>query len=98
MIHTVGPIVEGPLTQEHARLLASCYRSCLAAAAEHQAEVIAFPCISTGVFGYPKREAAETAVQTVRTFLANDTRIRKVIFNVYKDSDLGIYRELLGHD
>ena len=66
VIHTVGPIVDGALTQKHKELLAACYRACLDIAAENGCESIAFCCISTGVFGFPKREAAEIAVQTVK--------------------------------
>ena len=95
VIHTVGPIVEGKLTVEHRRLLTSCYRSCLALAVQHHIETIAFPCISTGVFGFPQQAAAEIAVETVRHFLSQEPAIRKVIFNVYKDSDLRIYQRLL---
>lgn len=98
VLHTVGPIVNGGLTAEHRGQLASCYRSCLALAAQHQIDSIAFPCISTGVFGFPQQAAAEIAVQTVRDYLAQNQQIKKVIFNVYKDSDLCIYRELLGAD
>jgi len=64
--HTVGPIVNMRLTKKHEELLASCYRSCLALADEHHLENIAFCCISTGVFMFPNRRAAEIAVETVR--------------------------------
>ncbi len=96
VIHTVGPIVSGALTAEHKRLLASCYRSCLDLAARHRIESLAFPCISTGVFGFPQQAAAQIAVETVRGYLSNNASIGRVIFNVYKDSDLAIYKELLG--
>lgn len=92
IIHTVGPYVEGRLTEKHCRELESCYRSCLEAAAENNIESIAFCCISTGVFGFPQREAAEIAVDTVRRYSG---KIR-VIFNVFKESDYEIYKELLG--
>ena len=65
VIHTVGPVVRGKLTQKHCDLLASCYGSCLELAEENQIKSIAFCCISTGVFGFPNQEAAEIAVQTV---------------------------------
>ncbi|MBP1561511.1 MAG: protein-ADP-ribose hydrolase [Oscillospiraceae bacterium] len=91
IIHTVGPIVEGKLTKEHCRLLESCYISCLNIAAENGIDSIAFCCISTGVFGFPQREAAEIAVKTVRKYSGKI----KVIFNVFKQSDCEIYRELL---
>lgn len=92
IIHTVGPYVEGRLTEKHCRELESCYRSCLEAAAENNIESIAFCCISTGVFGFPQREAAKIAVDTVRRYSG---KIR-VIFNVFKESDYEIYKELLG--
>ncbi|MBR1740102.1 MAG: protein-ADP-ribose hydrolase [Ruminococcus sp.] len=93
VIHTVGPIVEGALTEKHRELLESCYRSCLDIAAENGVESIAFCCISTGVFGYPQREAAKTAVRTVREYLK--THEMKVIFNVFKQEDLDIYKDKL---
>ncbi len=96
VIHTVGPIVEGPLTTEHRRLLASCYRSCLELAAENGCGSIAFCCISTGVFGFPKREAAEIAVGTVKEWKRKSGSAMKVIFNVFGNADREIYREILG--
>jgi len=76
--------------------LASCYRSCLALAADRGCESVAFCCISTGEFRFPNREAAEVAVETVRDFLNGAGRTLRVIFDVFKDRDLEIYRELLG--
>ncbi|MDD2955945.1 MAG: protein-ADP-ribose hydrolase [Oscillospiraceae bacterium] len=98
VIHTVGPIVKGPLMQEHKRLLASCYRSCLALAAEQGLATIVFPCVSTGVFGFPQEPAAAIAVQSVRAFLTQNAQIKRVVFNVFKDRDYNIYRDLLGAD
>ena len=95
ILHTVGPIVDGPLTPQHEAELVSCYESCLALAAEHGLESVAFCCISTGVFCFPNDRAAEIAVQTVRDFLAKDTSVKRVVFNVFKDLDLAIYEELL---
>ena len=95
MIHTVGPVVAGPLTQEHCRQLATCYRSCLSLAAREGLRSIAFCCISTGEFHFPQEKAAEIAVRTVREFLREDTQIERVIFNVFKDADREIYRRLL---
>ena len=94
VIHTVGPIVQGQLTDEHCRLLESSYRSCLELAVQNSIDSIAFCCISTGVFGFPQREAAEIAVRTVRNF--RKTHAIKVIFNVFKEDDYEIYKELLG--
>jgi len=96
VIHTVGPIVNGRLTAKHEELLASCYRSCLTLAEENGLGSIAFCCISTGVFGFPQRRAAEIAVQTVREYKTNTHSIIEVILNVFKNEDYGIYRELLG--
>ena len=94
VIHTVGPVVQGQLTDEHRRLLESSYQSCLELAVQNGIESIAFCCISTGVFGFPQREAAEIAVRTVRDF--RKTHAIKVIFNVFKEDDYEIYKELLG--
>lgn len=94
VIHTVGPIVQGRLTEKHRELLKSCYESCLELAAMKGIKSIAFCCISTGVFGFPQDKAAEIAVQTVREFLKNHDI--EVIFNVFKDADYELYRQLLG--
>ncbi len=95
VIHTVGPIVQGFLTDEHEELLASCYKSCLGLAAENGVTSIAFCCISTGVFMFPNERAAEIAVETVKSWLdATDSQM-KVVFNVFKDVDLLIYQSLL---
>ena len=95
VLHTVGPIIEGPVTPEDERLLASCYRSCLELAQQNGVESIAFCCISTGVFHFPNQRAAEIAVETVRKYKAESGSEMKVIFNVFKDLDLEIYRRLL---
>ena len=95
ILHTVGPIVDGPLTPQHEAELASCYKSCLRLAAENGLESVAFCCISTGVFHFPNQRAAEIAVTTVRDFLAQETSVQRVVFNVFKDLDLAIYEELL---
>ena len=94
ILHTVGPIVQGRLTKEHERLLASCYTSCLNLAAENDLESLAFCCISTGVFMFPNQRAAEIAVETVRNWLDETGSQMKMVFNVYKDLDLKIYEEL----
>ena len=95
VLHTVGPIIQGRVSRHDRELLASCYRSCLELAAEHDLQSIAFCCISTGEFHFPNQEAADIAVQTVKEFLQTPTSIRKVIFNVFKDFDADIYRALL---
>ena len=98
VLHTVGPIIEGRVTRHDRELLASCYRSCLELAAENSLESVAFCCISTGVFHFPNQEAAEIAVKTVTDFLKTQSSIKKVIFNVFKDTDKQIYRSILGAD
>ena len=95
VFHTVGPIVHGRLTSHHEELLRSCYESCLKIADENNVESIAFCCISTGVFMFPNRRAAEIAVQTVKEYKQTCGSRIKVIFNVFKDSDREIYKELL---
>ncbi|MBQ0004236.1 MAG: protein-ADP-ribose hydrolase [Clostridiales bacterium] len=94
VIHTVGPVVSGDVTTEDERLLRSCYQSCLETATANNVDSIAFCCISTGVFMFPQRRAAEIAVETVRRYLVGNEI--KVVFNVFKDEDLAIYEELLG--
>ena len=96
ILHTVGPIVRGALTQKHEQQLAGCYRSCLELAAEKGLKSVAFCCISTGEFQFPNERAAEIAIATVKEFLAeNRTSVEKVIFNVFKDLDREIYERLL---
>ena len=96
VLHTVGPIINGRVTQRDRALLASCYRSCLELAAEKGLESVAFCCISTGEFHFPNELAAEIAVQTVKEFLKKQTSVKKVIFNVFKDMDKALYEKLLG--
>ncbi len=98
VLHTVGPVIQGHVTGRDRRELASCYRSCLELAAAHGLESVAFCCISTGEFHFPNQEAAEIAVRTVTDHLRQDTSIKKVIFNVFKDIDETIYRRILGAD
>ncbi len=95
VIHTVGPIVNGRLKEKDRELLKSCYLSCLKLAEENNVTSIAFCCISTGVFGFPKKEAAKVAVETVTRYKAETNSKIKVIFNVFKNEDLLIYKELL---
>ena len=97
IVHVVGPIVYPTLQQKHKKQLAQCYRSCLDLAAENGCENIAFCCISTGVFMFPQDKAAEIAVKTVKQWLQDHpgSCMKRVIFNVFKDSDLRIYRNLL---
>ena len=95
VLHTVGPIVSGPLTETHRRLLASCYRACLDLAAEYECHTVAFCCISTGVFLFPNQPAAEIAVKTVQQYYEETGSQLNVIFNVFKDEDFLIYHRLL---
>lgn len=95
VIHTVGPIIHGALTERDEQLLASCYSSCLALADENNLKSIAFCCISTGEFHFPNRRAAEIAIDTVKKYKESKESKIKVIFNVFLDKDSNIYRELL---
>lgn len=95
VLHTVGPIVRGVLTEQAQEQLASCYRSCLDLAAAKGCQSLAFCCISTGVFGFPKKEAAHIAVTTVALWLRQHEPI-EVVFNVFTEEDRIIYeRELV---
>jgi len=98
VIHTVGPTVEAELSAEKEMQLASCYRSCLELADENEVKSIAFCCISTGVFRFPNKRAAEIAVETVRWYKEKTNSEIEVIFNVWKDIDSAIYRDILGRD
>ncbi len=99
VIHTVGPIVKGSRpTRRDCQLLASCYQSCLELADARDLTSIAFCCISTGEFCFPRVEAAGIAVRTVREFLfahAGATTLKRVVFNVFTDEDEEIYHGLL---
>ena len=98
VLHTVGPIIGSQVADRDQALLASCYRSCLELAAMYDLESVAFCCISTGEFHFPNDLAAEIAVGTVKKFLKQQTSVKKVIFNVFKDLDKQIYRRLLGEN
>ena len=95
VIHTVGPIIYGEVTDKERRELASCYRSCLQLANAYNLHSIAFCCISTGEFRFPNEEVAQIAVHTVRTYLKESNSKIKVVFNVFKDIDYDIYDKLL---
>ena len=96
ILHTVGPIIRGELTEEDCDLLRQCYDSCLALAAESRLESVAFCCISTGEFHFPNDKAAQIAVNTVKKNMQKGTSVKKVVFNVFKDLDREIYSRLLG--
>ena len=96
VMHTVGPIANGRPSDLHREQLASCYTSCLDAAADENLQSIAFCCISTGVFGFPQQEAAEIAVRTTRSWLEEHGSSIDVIFNVFGRRNEEIYQDLLG--
>ena len=99
VIHTVGPIVSGEITDEHREALARSYRRCLEEAAAHGLKTVAFCCICTGVFGFPQEEAARIAVSTVTDFLESDApgaSELRVIVDVFGNRDEALYRALLG--
>lgn len=96
VLHTVGPIIYGEVTQRDCDLLSDCYHSCLELAAEYQLKSIAFCCISTGEFHFPNEAAAEIAIRTVKDYQKKNPNDLEVIFNVFKDCDYKIYKQLLG--
>lgn len=94
VIHTVGPIWKGGLHEE-SKLLASAYRRSLEVALDYEVKTIAFPCISTGVYGYPPKEAAEIAIWTTQSFLENRSSDMEVTFVVFDAIAEDIYKSLL---
>ncbi len=90
VIHTVGPVWHGGNSEEE-ELLANCYRKSLYLAKENEVKTIAFPCISTGVYGYPIEKAAAVAQREVKSFLEQDESIEKVFFVCFGDRDYDIY-------
>ncbi len=94
VIHAVGPVWHGG-KQNEAALLASCYRTSLKIALEAGARFVAFPAISTGIYGYPPDQAAQVAVAAVRDFLAQEPRIEKVVFTVFGAEAEAAYRQAL---
>ncbi|MBO8449737.1 MAG: macro domain-containing protein [Spirochaetes bacterium] len=96
VLHTVGPVVYGSVTQQNRAELAGCYRSCLELAAADGLDSAAFCCISTGEFRFPNQAAAEIAVETVRAWQREHPGAVQVIFNVFKETDYDIYRKILG--
>ncbi|RIM85895.1 protein-ADP-ribose hydrolase [Staphylococcus xylosus] len=94
VIHTVGPQVrKTPVSQMNRDLLARCYQSCLEIADAHQLASIAFCCISTGVFGFPQAEASRIAIDTVLNYKRTYQSDINVVFNVFTDTDLKLYKE-----
>lgn len=99
IFHTVGPIVRGGVTEQNRRDLERCYLSCMDKAAEMKLETLAFCCISTGEYRYPKDAACRLAVQTVRGWKTATGGSLKIIFNVFLKEDEELYeRELFGQD
>ena len=94
VIHTVGPVWRDG-TNGEPQLLASCYRNCLQLAVENQIQTIAFPSISTGVYGYPIMQASQISVREVRNFLVNNPLIKQVSFVCFSSEDLCVYKSLL---
>lgn len=96
VLHTVGPVVaDGRPGEAQREALASCYRSCLAAAAAAGLRSVAFCCVSTGVFGYPAEDAARVAVAAVRAALDAGSPVERVVFDVFSARDESLYRPLL---
>ena len=94
VIHTVGPVWNGGSNNEE-QLLGNAYRNSLQLAVEHNISTIAFPNISTGIYGFPKRRAAEIAIDTVQQFLQSNDSIREVIFCCFDEENTNLYQQLL---
>jgi O-acetyl-ADP-ribose deacetylase (regulator of RNase III)/predicted acetyltransferase len=96
VIHTVGPVWQGGKYREK-ELLASCYRQSLRIASENNIKTIAFPNISTGVYGFPKSEAASIAIETVQNYVTDHPKIDKVIFCCFDEENFSIYNKLISN-
>lgn len=94
IIHTVGPVWTGGHNNEE-QLLGNAYRNSLQLAVTRNISTIAFPNISTGIYGFPKRRAAEVAIETVRQFLQVNESIREVIFCCFDEENTSLYQQLL---
>ena len=94
VIQTVGPIIDFEVTKEKEKELANCYKNSLKLAVENGITTISFPCISTGVFMFPKSLASKIAIRTVDEFISqNRKKIDKVIFNLWSEEDVSIYEQ-----
>ena len=93
IIHTVGPIWNGGNNNED-QLLENCYNNSLKLAAENNIKTIAFPAISTGIYGFPLERATKIAVKTVKQFLKEESSIEKVIFVCFSEHDYNVYKEV----
>ncbi|KAL3093234.1 hypothetical protein niasHT_022684 [Heterodera trifolii] len=96
IIHTVGPQIGTEVSDEQRRQLRDCYANSLSLARDNKLRSIAFPCISTGIYNFPKKEASEIAIKTVRDWLTegqNNEKLDNVIFCVFGDDDLGFYEK-----
>uniref|UniRef100_A0A8D2MII0 Mono-ADP ribosylhydrolase 2 n=1 Tax=Zonotrichia albicollis TaxID=44394 RepID=A0A8D2MII0_ZONAL len=97
VIHTVGPIARGHLTDDHKENLASCYKSSLKLAKEYNIRSIAFPCISTGIYGFPNEPAAVIALSTIKEWLSkNHNEVDRIIFCVFLEVDYKIFKKKMG--
>ncbi|XP_032910502.1 ADP-ribose glycohydrolase MACROD2 isoform X3 [Catharus ustulatus] len=97
VIHTVGPIARGHLTDTHKENLASCYKSSLKLAKENNIRSIAFPCISTGIYGFPNEPAAVIALNTIKEWLSkNHNEVDRIIFCVFLEVDYKIFKKKMG--
>ncbi|XP_063247616.1 ADP-ribose glycohydrolase MACROD2 [Prinia subflava] len=97
VIHTVGPIARGHLTDTHKENLASCYKSSLKLAKENNIRSIAFPCISTGIYGFPNEPAAVIALNTIKEWLrTNHNEVDRIIFCVFLEVDYKIFKKKMG--
>ena len=94
VIHAVGPVWQGGKKEEE-NLLSSCYKRSLEIAVENHLKSIAFPNISTGIYGFPKEKAAGIAISTITSFLNQHPEIEKVIFAVFDEENYEIYQDLL---
>ena len=95
VIHTVGPIWGQQSETESDRLLANCYRNSLALAVQHKLTSVAFPNISTGVYGFPKERAAKVAIRAVTEFLSADNSIKQLYFVCFDEENFNLYESLL---